>query len=88
MSFEKANWAYLSPAFRKAHNELLRSRGLAPIPEPAVDLYVPPRASAIAGFDPTDKEFVASVREFFGPTLMGSRPGDEGFSINGKDAKF
>src|SRR5260370_1341522 len=40
-SYEEANWAHLSPAFRAAHNRLRRMRGQSPIPQPAVDLYVP-----------------------------------------------
>src|ERR1700738_491010 len=39
-SYEEANWAKLSPAFRQAHNRRLKARGLSPIAEPEVDLYV------------------------------------------------
>jgi hypothetical protein len=37
-----ANWAKLSPEFRKAHNRLLEARGESLIPEPLTDEYVPP----------------------------------------------
>src|SRR5258708_12326563 len=40
-SYEEANWAHLSPAFRPAHNRLRRMPGQSPIPQPAVDLYGP-----------------------------------------------
>jgi hypothetical protein len=79
--YEEANWAHLSPAFRAAHNRLRATRGLSPIPEPAVDLYVP-RPAAMRPFDPGDREVVAAARGFMGPTLLGER-GAEGFTING-----
>src|SRR5258707_3609420 len=60
-TYEEANWAKLSPAFRAAHNRRLKARGLSPLPEPEVDLYVPPRA-AIRPFDPNDREVVAAAR--------------------------
>jgi hypothetical protein len=41
MTYEEANWAKLSPAFRAAHNRLRRSRGLPSIPEPKICLYRP-----------------------------------------------
>jgi hypothetical protein len=79
--YEEANWAHLSPAFRAAHNRLRATRGLSPIPEPAIDLYIPPPA-LIRPFDPGDREVVAAARGFMGPTLLGER-GAEGFTING-----
>src|SRR5258708_38763725 len=44
-SYEEANSAHLSPAFRAAHNRLRRSRRPSPIPQPAAALYVPPPAA-------------------------------------------
>jgi hypothetical protein len=82
-TYEEANWAKLSPAFRAAHNRRLKARGLSPLPEPEVDLYVPPQA-AIRPFDPGDREVVAAVRGFMGPTMMGGIRGGEGFTINGE----
>ena len=79
-SYEEAKWAHLSPAFRAAHNRLRRMRGQSPIPEPALDLYVP-RPPAIRRFDPGDPEVRAAARAFVGPTLMGVRGG---FTINGQ----
>lgn len=79
-SYEEANWAKLSPAFRDAHNRLRQLRGMATIPPPKIDLYVPPRGPAVKPFDPANPDFVASAREFMGTTIMGPR-GDEGFSI-------
>ena len=81
-SYEEANWAHLSPAFRAAHNRLRRMRGQSPIPQPAVDLYVP-KPAVIRQFDANDPEVRAAARAFVGPTLMGVR-GGEGFTINGQ----
>jgi hypothetical protein len=83
-AYEEANWAHLSPAFRAAHNRLRATRGLSPIPEPAIDLYIPPPA-VIRPFDPGDREVVAAARGFMGPALLGER-GAEGFTINGLPA--
>lgn len=85
LTYEEANWAKLSPQFRAAHNRLRQARGMQTLPPPAVDLYVPPKAPAIKPFDPADREFVSSVREFLGPTMMGG--GLEGFTVNGKEVK-
>lgn len=41
--YETENWAKLSPRFRAAYNQLRMARGKPPIPEPEVDLYVPPQ---------------------------------------------
>src|SRR5258708_3585206 len=81
-SYEEAKWAHLSPAFRAAHNRLRRMRGQSPIPQPAVDLYVP-KPAVIRQFDANDPEVRAAARAFVGPTLMGVR-GGEGFTINGQ----
>lgn len=85
LTYEEANWARLSPTFRRAHNRLRQARGLLTIPDPVIDLYVPPKAPVVKPFDPADKEFVTSVREFLGPTMMGG--GLEGFTVNGKAVK-
>ena len=90
-SYEERNWPKLSPVFRRTHNKLREARGLAPIPEPKVDLYVPPSTSTPAPesearkFNPRDQEFVASAREFLGPKLM--VPGAQGFTVNGQPVK-
>jgi hypothetical protein len=81
-SYEETRWARLSPAFRAAHNRLRMMRGLSPVPEPAVDLYVPPQA-AVRPFDPGDRETAAAVRGFIGQPMLGGR-GGEGFTINGQ----
>ena len=81
-TYEEVNWAKLSPNFRLAHNRLRQMKGLSPIPEPKIDLYVPPKAPHLQPFDPSNPEFLASVKEFHGTTLMA--PGREGFTINGK----
>jgi hypothetical protein len=41
--YVKANWAKWSPGFRATHNKMLKQRDKQPIPEPAVDLYKPPK---------------------------------------------
>jgi hypothetical protein len=81
-SYEEANWAKLSPAFRNAHNRLRQLKGLPTIPPPKIDLYVPPRGPALKPFDPSNPEFLQSVREFTGP-IFGPK-GGEGFTVNGK----
>ena len=81
MSYETANWAKLSPAFRAAHNRLRRVRGLPSIPEPKIDLYVPQRA-APRPLDMSDKEFIAAARQFLGPTYR--LPGSEGYKVPDK----
>jgi hypothetical protein len=89
MTYEELNWPKLSPMFRKAHNQLRIQRGLSPIPEPKVDLYVPPAPTSApeskVQFNPRDGEFVASAREFLGPRFM--LPGGEGFTVNGQPVK-
>ena len=85
LSYEEAKWPYLSPRRREAHNRLRQARGLPTIPPPAVDMYVPPKAPLIKPFDPTDREFVQSARDYLGSTLMGG--GKEGFTINGREIK-
>jgi hypothetical protein len=40
--YVQANWPKLSPAFRKAYNQLRTARHLPPIPDPDVDLHKPP----------------------------------------------
>jgi hypothetical protein len=84
-SYEEANWAKLSPAFRRAHNRLRQMRGLAPIGEPKVDLYVPSAVRKAEKFDPTSPEAIAAARQF----LHGARmmiPGSEGFEDRGTNA--
>src|SRR5262245_35124204 len=51
-SYEEANWPKLSPMFRKAHNSLRVAKGLSPIPEPKIDLWVPPAMRKGEKFDP------------------------------------
>jgi len=84
-TYEEANWPKLSPMFRRAHNELRVRRGETPIPEPIIDLYVPPPQPARNRFDPSDREFLAAVRQFDTTPRI---PGDEGFTINGQVVKF
>lgn len=89
LSYEEANWAKLSPAFRLAHNRLRQAKGLPTIPPPVVDLYVKPKQPLIRPFDASDKEVqvtIANARFFDGGgMIMGG--GNEGFSVNGKMIK-
>lgn len=86
-SYERAQWPSLSPTFRAVHNRKRAAYGLTPIPEPDVDLYVPPAASSIRTPDDADKQDAwAATSQFTRPTMM--VPGNEGFSINGKPADF
>jgi hypothetical protein len=63
-SYEEANWAKLSPMFRKSHNRLRIARGMSPIPEPKVDLWVPPRLRKVEKIDETNPEAVAAMKEY------------------------
>jgi hypothetical protein len=63
-SYEEANWAKLSPMFRQTHNRLRKQRGMSPIPEPKVDLYVPPKMRKIEKVDETNPEAVAAMKEY------------------------
>jgi hypothetical protein len=83
-AYAEANWAKLSPAYRAAHNKLRVQRGMAPIPEPKVDLWEPPRGGKISKFDPNDPEARGAMREFLGPRLL--VPGGEGFEDRGSSA--
>jgi hypothetical protein len=88
-SYEEANWAKLSPAFRLAHNRLRQQRGMPPIPPPAVDLYKPPLVKHV---DPIELERLAREAQTAKAQFLGQQrhmaPGREGFSINGEDLKF
>jgi hypothetical protein len=65
--YTQEQWARPSPVFCAAHNRLRRARGELPIPEPKVDLYVPPQAkSTPLPFNPADPEAVAAECEFHG----------------------
>jgi hypothetical protein len=67
-TYEEMNWAKLSPAFREAHNWLRILQGEPPLPPPAIDLYVPPKAAEkIKQLDPIDPEFLQRAQEFIGP---------------------
>lgn len=81
-TYEEANWAKLSPVFRRTHNRLRVLRGLPEIPPPKIDLYKPKRGPKLTPFDPTNKEFVGAVREHYGVPMLGPR-GGEGFQIKG-----
>jgi hypothetical protein len=58
-SYEEANWAKLSPTFRRAHNRLRQQRGLSPIPDPEIDLWVPSAACKVDKVDPVNRGAVA-----------------------------
>lgn len=81
-TYEEANWAKLSPSFRKAHNRLRKAKGLETIPPPKVDLYVPPKLRKLAATEMNTPENKQAIREFLG-TSMGPR-GAEGFTIGGE----
>lgn len=78
-TYEEARWPRLSPSFRAAHNRLRIARGLAPLPPPKVDLYVPPRVPAKL-IDPNAPELRAAAMEFLAQPMMRT-PGREGFQI-------
>jgi hypothetical protein len=63
-SYEEANWAKLSPMFRKSHNKLRIQRGMSPIPEPKVDLWVPPKLRKVEKIDEMNPEAVAAMKEY------------------------
>jgi hypothetical protein len=81
-SYEEANWAKLSPVFRRTHNRLRQLRGLAPIPEPKVDLWVPPVLRKVEKIDESRQDHEmsrvrpSSARQTGGP-LPGFMPADE-----------
>lgn len=81
-SYEEANWAKLSPNFRKVHNQLRIRRGMSPIPEPKVDLYVPPKLRKVEKIDEQSPEAVAAMREYLRPPTM-RVPGGQGFRDKG-----
>ncbi len=81
-SYEEANWAKLSPHFRKSHNKLRVMKGLAPIPEPKVDLWVLPKPHKAAKIDEQSPDAVAAMREFLRPPTM-RIPGGQGFTDKG-----
>ena len=83
-SYEEANWAKLSPMFRKSHNKLRIMKGLSPIPEPKVDLWIPPKLRKVAKIDEQSPDAVAAMREFLrgGAPMMGV-PGGQGFEDRG-----
>ena len=87
-SWEEARWATLSPIFRANHNRWRIARGMQPIPEPKIDMYVPKKSSTGKAFDPNDKEFIAEVRKFHGGAIPGAWAQGEGFSVNGKQVSF
>jgi hypothetical protein len=78
-TYEEERWAYLSPAFRAAHNRLRQQRGLPTISPPKIDFYVPPPPQTARAADPV--EATAAARSFLGHSLMAG--GDEGFAIQG-----
>lgn len=80
-SYEEANWPRLSPMFRRSHNQLRVMRGLPPIPEPKIDLYVAPPSRKIEKVDETNADSVAAMRQFLRGGLMA--PGSQGFQDKG-----
>jgi hypothetical protein len=88
-SYEEANWAKLSPTFRDAHNRLRITRGLSPIPQPAIDLYRPPpiRRADPKELEALDREAGAAKAQFLGQQRH-MAPGREGFTVNGVEVKF
>ena len=89
LSYEEANWAKLSPTFRRNHNMLRVRKGLPPIPDPKVDLYVAPRKHKLVPVDhESNRDAVAAKRSFLmggGGAIMGG--GREGFrEYNGQEA--
>jgi hypothetical protein len=82
-SYEEANWPKLSPQFRRTHNQLRIMRGMSPIPEPKVDLYVPPALREVNKFDEHSPEAVAAMRQFLSGSGMMRIPGHEGFEDRG-----
>lgn len=68
--YVQKNWARLSPKFRHAHNRWRRAKGLGSIPDPKIDLWVPPRAEDSKPYDFDSADFKGNVREFLGPQLV------------------
>lgn len=83
MSYETENWAKLSPAFREAHNRLRTAKGLAPLPPPAVDLYVAPPRRTLVVADGSDPELIAEYRRSTAEFDNRLRNGAEGFQVKG-----
>jgi hypothetical protein len=84
MTYEEANWSKLSPAAREVYNRKRQAVGLAPLPPPAVDLYMP-KPSKIRPIE-KDQEYTMALHEGHGPRHW--LPGDEGFTINGVRNKY
>jgi len=80
-SYEEANWPKLSPTFRRVHNKLRVARGMSPIPEPKVDLYVPPALREANKIDERSPEAVAAMKQFLGGAMR--IPGGQGFEDRG-----
>ena len=87
--FLETNWARLSPTFRRAHNQLREARGLPPLAEPAVDLWVPPPPSEVRKLDPAGPEFNVAAREFLGSSVpAGNSEGACGCTDSASDEEF
>ena len=89
--FLETNWARLSPTFRRAHNQLREARGLPPLAEPAVDLWVPPPPSEVRKLDPAGPEFNVAAREFLGSSVpAGNSESARGYTDSNEadDAEF
>jgi hypothetical protein len=89
-TYEEANWARLSPAFREAHNRHRQARGLPAIPPPPVDLYVPPKEPPRVRVQSADdiRETQAAARSFLRSDGVPPLPGGEAFYINGVKQKL
>ena len=83
MSYETENWHKLSPKFREAHNRLRTSKGLAPLPPPLKDEYVPPPPRPVLVVEANDPELMREYRAATSRFDAALRGGAEGFQIKG-----
>jgi hypothetical protein len=87
-SYEEANWARLSPLRRDAHNRLRETKGLLPLPPPALDLYEAPKATARVPSAEDAREAQAAARSFLRSDGVPPLRGGEGFTVNGIPTKW
>jgi hypothetical protein len=89
-TYEEANWAKLSPAYREAHNRLRQQRGMSTIPPPAIDLYRPPviRKADPKELEALEREQQIAKSQFLGQQRFMGPPTHEGFTLNGEPVKF
>jgi hypothetical protein len=83
MSYESENWPRLSPKFREAHNRKRAAQGLAVLPPPVRDEYVPPPPRPLVTVTANDPELMADYRAATSRFDAALRGGAEGFQVKG-----